>query len=120
MKRLIRNSNVFGMANLNPNKSGLPVVIWADHGGVARSVQHNIPRIKLGNNDYQATISISDDPEILAISKNMKHSDFKKIEVGMEYVARNADVFLRHFNDTEFEFDDEDLLQALRDRGEYK
>ena len=120
MKRLIRNSVIFGMANLNPRKSGLPVIIWADHGGVERQVEHNGPRVKIGNNDYSATVSISSNPEILGMLGHIKHSELKNIEAGMEYVARNADLFLKHFNDTTFDFDDEDLTNALRARGEYR
>lgn len=119
MKQFSRTP-VLGMANLNPKKSGLPVIIWADHSGVSRSVSHNAPRVKIGDNNYWASVSISSEPEIFLMSKNIKKSEMHNIEIGMKYVARNYDLFLRHFNDTDFSFDDEDLYQSLRDRGEYK
>ena len=33
------------MTNANPQKADLKVVIWSEHGGVARKVGHNEPRI---------------------------------------------------------------------------
>lgn len=121
MKRVIRSTEaVFGMANLNPNKSGLPVIIWAEHNGVSRNNTHNEPRVKIGKDNYWISVSISIDPKILAKSANIKKSEMDKFEEGIAYVARNADLFLKHFFDTEFKFDDEDLFDALCARGEYK
>lgn len=121
MKRFIRNNeNVFGMANLNPSKSGLPVIIWAEHDGVSRNNTHNEPRVKVGKDKYWISISISENPKILAKSSNIKKSEMDKLEECIEYVARNHDIFLKHFNDTDFNFDDEDLFNALRQRGEYR
>lgn len=107
------------MANLNPNRSGLPVIIWADHGGASRKVRHNIPRVTIGINNYWASVSISEYPEILSHSRRMKKEEMNNIEKGIQYVARNYDLFLRHYNDTTWEFDDEELLTELRNRGEY-
>lgn len=42
------------------------------------------------------------------------------IEEGIDYVSRNYDLFLKHFMDTDFSFDDEALFDALRERGEYR
>ena len=121
MKRLMHCSEpVFGMANHNPNKSGLSVIIWSEHNGISRKNNRNIPRVKIGGKDYSISISISDKPKILSKSKNIKKSEMDKLTEGIEYVARNADIFLKHFSDTEFQFDDEDLFAALRLRGEYK
>lgn len=122
MKRHIRNEDsIFGMANLNPQKSGLPVVIWADHAGVQRYVSHNnIPRVKIGIDDHWVSVSISADPKILAQSNNIPANIMSKIQEGIEYVKRNYDVFLKHYMDTDFSFDDEDLFNELRDRKQYK
>ena len=35
------------------------------------------------------------------------------------YVVRNLNIFLKHYNSTSFEFND-DLKDALRKRGEYR
>ena len=50
MRRDIRGSEyIFGMANLYPKHTGLPVIIWVDNVGSARNVQHNVPRVKVQN-----------------------------------------------------------------------
>lgn len=125
MKKLINHdkTDIFGMSNLNPSKAGLgDIVIWSDHGGVTRSVSNrNTPRMKLTMNDISISITISDEPKVL--SKNKKVTSKHKLNLfkdGVEYVARNYDIFLKHYNDTNFEFDDEDMYDALRERGEYK
>lgn len=121
LKKVIRDGSVFGMANLNPKKTNLSLVIWADHNGVSRKVlHHDTPRVKIGNNDYNVSVLISDNPKILAKSRKLKSSELDKVNEAIEYVARNNDIFLAHYFDTDFTFDDEDLFSALRDRGEYK
>lgn len=121
LKKVIRDGSVFGMANLNPKKTNLSLVIWADHNGVSRKVPHlDTPRVKIGNNDYNVSVLISDNPKILAKSRKLKSSELDKVNEAIEYVARNNDIFLAHYFDTDFTFDDEDLFSALRDRGEYK
>lgn len=126
MKRVILNSlrrnqeDIFGMANLNPFKSGLSVIIWSDHSGVRRNVSHSgTPRIKIGTNKDWVSVTISSRPVIKAKSGHIKKSVMDKIDEGIDYVARNYDLFLKHYNDIDFSFDDEDLFQALRERGEY-
>ena len=123
MKRVVYSmDNIFGLANLNPQKSGLGnVVIWSDHSGVTRKVRHNIPGIKLSSGDMSIVVSISENPVVLSknksVSSKAKLAEFQK---GIDYVSRNHDLFMKHYMDTTFKFDDEDLFQALRDRGEYK
>ena len=116
------NEAVFGMANLNPKRTGLSVVIWSDHAGIERNKRDNDARVKIGfpNNGPSVSVSIEEHPKILAKSKNIKNSEMNKIEEGIEYVGRNHDLFLKHYNDTSFDFDDEDLYNELRKRGEYK
>ena len=124
MKKYIRYSmsNIFGMSNLNPQKSGLGnIVIWSDHSGITRNVEHNTPRIKLQIDDMSIVVSISPNPEILSKSKKVtSKAKLNMFSKGIDYVARNYDIFLNHYNDTDFSFDDEDMFNALRERGEYK
>lgn len=116
------SDSVFGMANLNPNKTGLPVIIWSDHSGISRNKKDNDSRIKIGvnNSGPSVSVTIEQNPRILAKSKNIKKSDMKKLQEGIDYVGRNYDLFLKHYQDTSFDFDDEDLFNALRERGEYR
>lgn len=123
MKRWIHASeDVFAMSNLNPRRTNLPVIIWADHSGVGRKVSHrNDPRVKISKDKYEISISIEEHPQIKAQS----HSRIPKVvmddlQEGIDYVARNWDIFLQHYQDTDFSFDDDDLKDELRARGEYK
>lgn len=120
MPRIIKSfDDAFGMSSLNPQKAGLgDIIIWSDHSGVSRSVSHrNSPQVKMTIGKESISVSISPTPGVLVKSKKAKVSQFRD---GIDYVARNYDIFLKHYNDTTFEFDDEDFFQALRDRGEYK
>ena len=123
MKRVIKSSeDIFGMANLNPQKAGLgDIEIWADHGGIQRRVPHrDTPRVKMQKGDLSISVSISDQPKVLARNKRVNLNKLSGFQPGIDYVARNYDIFLKHYYDTTFSFDDEALFQALRDRGEYK
>ena len=122
MKRYIKTASIFGMANLNPQKSGLGnIIIWADHSGITRSASHrNTPRVKLGIDEDSISVSISPEPKVLAKSSKVTSKDVAKFRPGIEYVARNWDIFLKHYTDVDFSFDDEDLFNALRSKGEYR
>jgi hypothetical protein len=124
MAKYIKESeSIFGMANLNPQKAGLGnIVIWADHGGIKRRVSHSgTPRVKMDKDEMSISVTIEAKPKVL--EKNRKVTSQKKLSEfnrGIEYVARNWDIFLKHYMDTDFSFDDEDLFNALRDRNEYR
>ena len=122
MKIVVSKNQIFGMANLNPQRSGLGnIVIWSDHGGISRNVKHNLPRIKMTANDASLVVSIEPIPIILSKRGIDKISDARRIfKDGIDYVGRNYTTFLKHFNDTDFSFDDEDLYAELRSKGEYK
>lgn len=108
------------MANITSKKSGLPVSLWSDHNGKNRNVSYNVPRMKITIGSAEVSVSVSENPEILAKTPNISHSDMRKIQKGMEYIGRNYDIFLKHYYDTTDDFDDEDMFNALRERGEYK
>lgn len=121
MKRWIHSStDIWGMSNLNPKRTKLPVIIWADHSGVGRKVSHrNSPRVKITKGNYEISVSIEADPKIKAKSSDIPSNVMKDLEKGIEYVARNWDIFLKHYLDTDFSFDDDDLKEELRARGDY-
>lgn len=124
MKKYVNSSKqyIFGMANIVPRRSGIPVDIWSDHAGTIRQVSHrDTPRVKVGYNGDEISISIEPQPRILAPkTKKFSASVMKKLQEGIDYVGRNYDLFLRHYLDTDDSFDDEDLFNALRQRGEYR
>lgn len=123
MKRYVHaaEEEIFAMSNLSPRRTNLPVIIWADHSGVSRKVSHrNSPRVKISQGDHEISVSIEKNPEIKAQSDNIPKSVMKDLKEGIDYVARNWDIFLKHYLDTDFSFDDDDLKEELRKRGDYK
>ena len=121
MERYVRPSRIIGMTDLNPKKTALPVVIWVDHNGISRSVSHrNTPRVKIGIDEAWASVTISSEPKVLTKSKNMKQSEWRAIQKGIDYIARNYDLFLKHYVDQTYDYDDDELKADLRTRGEYK
>lgn len=121
MKRLLKSLNIFGMSNLVPSKTGIPVDIWSQHKGIQNKVSHrNTPRVKISTPDVSVSVTIEENPKIKSKSGKIKKSDKNAIEKGIAYVGRNYDLFLKHYMDTDDTFDDEDLFNALRQRGEYK
>ena len=114
------NDILIEMANLSPKRTGLKVRIWAESRGVERNKPDNSPRVKLQLGDKSMSISIEPKPKILAKSRNIKKGDLSSFSDAILYVGRNSDLFLKHYNDTSDEFDDEDLFLALKERGDYK
>lgn len=125
MKRYVHNSEqVFGMSNLPSKHTGLKVRIWADSQGSKRNKSDVVPRVKLDYDDDSISVSIEKHPRVLApkggLDSNFKKSVADAFREGIEYIARNYDLFLKHYNDVEDEFTDVELFEALRERGDFK
>lgn len=128
MKRLVKYNNdddyIMAMANIHPKRTGLKVNIWSDGQGCLRHKPDDAPRIKLTTSDATISVSIEAEPKVLAPKgkwqNKFKQSDVSALEDGIKYVARNYDLFLRHYMDTDGSFDDIDLVDALRERGQIK
>ena len=115
------NNSLFEMANLSSKRTGLSVSIWSDGDGIHRQVKHNIPRIKIGKRGlFSILVSIEEHPRILVKSRNISQSDLLSASEAIDYISRNYDLFLKHYNSTDEEYDDDDLKEDLRKRGEYK
>ena len=108
------------MANLTPKRTGLSVQIWADHSGFKRKKKDKCPRVKLGKDNVSISISISENPVVLAKSGKIKKFDENDFIEGEKYIAKNSDIFLKHYFDEDDLFDDDDLKQELKLRGYYK
>lgn len=120
IRLITENEILIEMANIDTKGSHLQADIWSDHNGVSRNKKDKQPRVKIGTSNSEVSVSIEKEPKILAQTKNIKQSDMKKIKDAMEYVGRNYDLFLKHYNDTNNEFRDIDLFKALAERGDYK
>lgn len=123
MKRYIYSSEyIMAMTNVNKRRTGLNVNIGSDGQGCTRNKPDVVPRVKIVDGDDSVSVSISSSPEVLAPKtwrKKFKKSTVDNIEEGINYVARNHDLFLKHYMDTDLSFDDSDLFDSLRERGDY-
>lgn len=108
------------MANITKKHTQLSLDIWSEHKGVERNKKDKLPRVKVGNKDFQVSITIEKNPKVLATSKHLKQSELNQIQQAKEYIGSNYDLFLKHYNDIHDEFEDIDLVQALKERGVYK
>ena len=135
MKRYIKSDNTLGitvyddgyaediycMTRLYPKRTNLPVIIWVDECGILRNVSHKFtPRAKIIIDDQEISVTIEKQPKIIRGHENIKKSDLKKVEKGLEYIGRNYDLFLKIYNDIDGSYDIDNFLSDLRKRGEYK
>ena len=119
-KHVNKVEHIFGMANIHAKRTGLSVNIWAEYGGVARKAKHKLPRLKVGiPGGSEVSATIEPVPVIVAKTSNIKKSDMRAIQEGLDYVGRNHDLFNLHYMDTEGDFDDMWLMLALKSRGEF-
>lgn len=112
MKRVVKE-DIFGMANLYPKRTGLPVMIWVDNLGAEIKVGHNLPRLKVQNVpgdkavDDAFVLSIDKSPKILSGKCKLSSKDFKTV---VEYVSNHYDDFLAQWNQ---EINEDDLKERL-------
>lgn len=122
MKRYVHD--IFAMANVSCKKSGLSVNIWSDGQGCTRNKPDVTPRVKICKDNHVVSVSIEKQPKVLAPKgnwrKNLSQSEVKAFEEAIEYIGRNHQTFLKHYQDTDLSFDDEDLFNELRQNGQYK
>ncbi len=112
-------------AMLSPRRTGLKVNIWSKWN--VADISKEKPNIIIGKaeywNRYIIVVTISSTPKIIAQTPNITDEQKQELEEGIKYIARNYELFLKHYNndgnDGE-EFDDEDLINALKERNEYK
>lgn len=119
IRLITENEILIEMANLSPKRTHLQATIWSDNNGISRNKKDKEPRVKIETSNAEVSVSIERKPKILAQTKNIKQSDMKKIKDAMEYVGRNYDLFLKHYNSSNDVFDDYDLFMALANRGDY-
>jgi len=95
-KEFTETINMMEMSNLRPVTTGLSVFIWIDDMGVDRKNKHQSPRLKVAvqrADNFVATISIAEDPEILEGS--LDQSDFSKVK---EWIILNYEVLVKQWN----------------------
>ncbi len=95
----------------------LHVHIWSKWGGAYKPKKNGQPNIIIGRfeygNRYIILVTISSSPKIIAKTPNITDEQMKNLEEGINYVSRNYDLFLKHYNS---QFDDVELFEALKKR----
>ena len=108
------------LSDLTPKRTGLNVTIWSNHGGILNKLEY-IPFVKIGErNGFNVTVTITSSPKILDMYRSIGELEMLDIEEAIKYIGRNYDLFLKHFNDVDDSFDDDDLKTELSKRGDYK
>ena len=118
---------LYEMAGLSARRTGLKINIWVDHGGNNfREVGHDTNRLKLGiRGEYEVEISLSQNYEIMSyypkdLFKDKGSNKTKAIKEAIEYIKRNSDLFQKCLDDKDGSYDEYDLVEDLRKRGEFK
>lgn len=94
------------------------VIIWAYHGGTSRTIKYaDEPHVTLNDGAGQLCLTLADKPEAFGKSGCIFMPDFK---TAIEFVSRNHDILLQHYNDVDDTFTDIDLFTTLKKRGEYR
>lgn len=113
MMKIRKLSSIECMANLYPKRTGLPVIIWVDNLGIARNVEHNLPRVKVQNVrsdkavDDAFEVSISKNPQILSGVCKLSRKD--KMIV-FNYISDHCNDFLDAWNQV---IDEDELKERL-------
>jgi len=95
-KEILGIINIQEMSNLRPVSTGLPVFVWLDDMGVDRKNKHQSPRLKIAEqraDNFVATISIAENPEILAGDLDL--DIFNKVK---EWIILNYDILVKQWN----------------------
>lgn len=112
MKRVIKDE-VFGMSNLYPKHTGLPVILWVDNVGANRKSKHNLPRLKVQNtkgdrsNEDTFTLSIDSNPKILSGKCKLNSKDLNLVK---QFIVNHLDDFLLQWNQEIDEYELKDRL----------
>lgn len=108
-------------ATVSAKRTGLNIDIWSKWSASEKSKEQ--PHIIIGKteywNRYIIVVTLSPTPTIIAQTPNITDEQMQDLKAGIEYVARNYDVFLKHYNNAGAGFDDDDLIEALKEKGEY-
>ncbi|MBO7133468.1 MAG: hypothetical protein J6W06_04850 [Bacteroidales bacterium] len=94
------------LSSISQRKTGLDVIVWVQTY-ILQTNQHNTPRIRFQNNTAikpeikeSIPMSISDEPKILLKSNDLDKISLttKQIASIKEWIVRNKDILLKHWN----------------------
>lgn len=86
---------VCDMANLYEEDTGVDARIW-----VSTKYAGHKPRLKVKKDDNEVSLSIEDEPKVLAPKK--PKLDTSIINAAKQWIVLNKDILLEYWNDSEF------------------
>ena len=92
----IGKENLFEMANIYPEDTGLKCIVWVQSASPTNHGRHNTPRVKVQINNDMIPISIEDTPKILANGGN-ELIDIKLFNQITMWIRLNKDVLQRYY-----------------------
>ena len=98
-------TDIFGMAVIDPETSGLKYEVWLDPAGCLRKVPHNDPRLKVRVDNQRIPFSIEDNPRKLSNKKVLDESNVKK------WISLNKEALLKHWYR---EIPDKDIIPLVK------
>jgi hypothetical protein len=102
----ITDDMLLELSSISQRKTGLDVIVWIQTY-ILQTNQHNTPRIRFQNNTASKPqikesipMSISNEPKILLKSNDLDKISLtpKQIESIKEWIVRNKDILLKHWN----------------------
>jgi putative endonuclease len=97
---------LYEMATISKEETGLPYDIWIDSMGIDRKGKHNQPRLKIKVNNNLIPISIEDNPRVL-VGNAKKIKELDKI---FKFIKENLEILQKHWQK---ELDDRETLNLI-------
>lgn len=109
----LNEAELYEMANIQPNRTGISSIIYATFNGREEGFKHSA-RVKIKTNEGFIPIQLEpvQIPKSININKYSKET-ISKINEALEYIKNNVDLFLQHWNG---QIDDADLILSLEKR----
>lgn len=110
----------FYSSTISPRRTELKVNIFPEKNEFGSNIKDFLPKIRVQNkiDDYQDTFSITleENPRVVIGENKLSEEDYKMV---CDFVRKNLDLLLKHF-DSDNEFDEEELWNALKENGSIK
>jgi len=93
----MEKDNLFEMANIYPEDTGLKCIVWAQSASPTNHGQHNTPRIKIQIENNMIPVSIEENPKVLANGTNQR-IDAKLFNDIVRWIKLNKDILLQYYS----------------------
>ena len=107
----MNNNELYEMANIQPNRTGIKAVLYSKYDGV-NTENNTVPKIIAKINNESFSIKLKP-VKIETNTTKLPIDVIYKINEILEYINRNEDLFIEHWNG---KIDDVELILALESR----